>query len=362
MIYKIKDSVDLFLSGDIITAYFMNTRLKKYFKINTSTIKLLESYDGRKTVYEISQELNLPKNEILNFSKKLEHLKILTKIEKDLDILDDITIKKYNRQLNYFSEFVETVEEAHVAQNKIKCTKFLIFGCGGVGSNIAIQLVMAGAENITLYDYDVVEESDMSRHLYYSEESIGLYKVEALKDYLKEINESVKITVIKEFLTPSTDINSIIEESDFIINTLDEPYIGYTSAKISRICTPLNKPHYIAGGFDAHLASTGELIIPGLTPCVECYATYFKGALKDWKPNSHPVASRAKEIGGLSSMTLFSSSFATIEIIKYITQIINNDESYKTRGELLFKDLSLTYITLDKNPKCKICREVVPII
>ena len=52
----------------------------------------------------------------------------------------------------------------------------------------------------------------------------------------------------------------MVSNADFIINTLDEPYIGYTAAKISRICVKYKKPHYIAGGFDAHLASTGELI------------------------------------------------------------------------------------------------------
>ena len=53
---------------------------------------------------------------------------------------------------------------------------------------------------------------------------------------------------------------------------------GYPS-KDMRSCTSCVKykiAHYIAGGFDAHLASTGELIIPYVTPCVECYAKRLK--------------------------------------------------------------------------------------
>ncbi|MER2000187.1 MAG: ThiF family adenylyltransferase [Lysinibacillus sp.] len=285
----------------------------------------------------------------------MEKLKILLEVKVNKNILSEKTIEKFDRQLNYFSEFLETKEEAYIAQKNVSDTRFLIFGVGAIGANIAMQLVMAGAEYITLYDYDKVSQSDITRHIYFSETYVGMKKVDALSLELQKINPNVTIKKIDGFMHPSSEITDYIQESNFVINTLDEPYIGYTSAKISRICTPLRIPHFIAGGFDAHLASTGELIIPGVTPCVECYATYFKEALKDWKPKVHPVKERFNEIGGLASMSLFSSSFAVTEIIKYLTDIVPILESYKTRGELLFKDLNLTYITLDKNPDCQIC-------
>lgn len=355
IIYKIKDSVDLFLTGDIITAYFVNTRIQKRFKVNERAIQLLETIDGKKSMHEIANEIEMDYTELQFFCEKLEKLKILLKVKVSHSILSKEVIEKFDRQLNYFMEFLETKEAAYNAQKNVDNTKFLVFGVGAIGANIAMQLVMAGANNITLYDYDIVNESDITRHIYFSEEYIGMKKVDALSIELQKINPNVSITKIDEFMHPSSEIVDYIKVNDFVINTLDEPYIGYTSAKISRICTPLRIPHFIAGGFDAHLASTGELIIPGITPCVECYATYFKEALKDWKPKVHPVKERFTEIGGLSSMSLFSSSFAVTEIIKYITEIVPILESYKTRGELLFKDLNLTYITLGKNSDCKVC-------
>ena len=63
------------------------------------------------------------------------------------------------------------------------------------------------------------------------------------------------------------------------------------------------------------------------------------------------------EIGGLASMTLFSVSYAAIEILKYIAELVNFEEDYKVRGELLFQDLSLTYLNVNKNPECPICGE-----
>lgn len=355
MIYKLKDSIDLFLTGDIITAFFINTRKQLRFKVNDLTIKILETVDGIKSVDEIAKGLDINKEDVAQFCQKLESLKIMTCISNDINLLSIETKKRYTRQLNYFSEFFNTVEETEEAHVKLEQTRFLIFGVGAVGSAIAQQLVMAGAKHLTLFDYDNVGPSDISRHMLFSELTLGSSKVEAVASDLRAIDSDVDITTINEVLSPNTRIDHYIEQSDFVINTLDEPYIGYTSAKISRICTPLYIPHYIAGGFDAHLASTGELIIPGVTPCVECYATHFKEVLKDWKPEKHPVEKRYEEIGGLASMTLFSASFATIEIIKHVMSLFNREEDYKTRGELLFKDLSLTYIHPEKNPNCIVC-------
>ena len=214
---------------------------------------------------------------------------------------------------------------------------------------------MSGVRHFTLYDYDMVEYSDLSRHMYFKSQYIGKSKVNALKDELLHIDKRIDVKTIDQAMKPKTDIEEIIAVSDFVVNTLDEPYIGYTAAKISRICVKHNKPHYIGGGFDAHLASTGELIIPHVTPCVECYATHFKEALKDWTPKKHPVKSSSCSIGGLASMTLYSSSFAAIEIVKYIAGLVDFEKNFKVRGEMLFNDMSLTYLNVQKRQDCPVC-------
>ncbi|MCF0132673.1 MAG: ThiF family adenylyltransferase [Blautia sp.] len=359
-IYKIKDSVDLFLTDDkFITAYFMNTRQRSSFRVNSTMVALLETINGVLTVDEICQRMfldhSVSKESVITVMNTLQEKRIITEIRNVQNILNDEDMCRYARQINYFSEFCGSEEEGCIAQKKVSSAKVLILGCGAIGGNIAIELVMAGVQNITLFDYDSVCESDCSRHLYYRKEYLGLKKVEALKSELIRINRHVIVNAIDMVLMPQTDIEDLIENHDFVINTLDEPYIGYTSSKISRICMKHQIPHYIAGGFDAHLASTGELIIPYVTPCVECYANHFKESLKGWKPLKHPTVRRDEEIGGLSSMSLFSSSYACIEILKVLAGIVNQTENYKIRGEFLFQDFSLTYLDVKRDPECPIC-------
>lgn len=359
-IVKIRDSVDLFLYDKyVLTAYFVNTRYRKSFKVNDNFLSLVELIDGKTSVDEIccrmSESHNVPEEESRHIIDSLLKHRIVTPCVKEQELLSDAEIKRYERQINYFSEFLDNEYEGIKAQKKLIDSKIAIFGIGAVGGDLALQLAMAGVNNFILYDYDVVDESDIARHMYFKREYVGKNKTFALREEILKINSGAKVSEINEKMLPNTDIKDIIAAASFVVNTLDEPYIGYTSSKISRICVALNKPHYIAGGFDAHLASTGEMVIPYKTPCVECYTKYFSETLKDWKPTKHPVKNRYMDIGGLAAMTLFSSSFAAIEIIKYLAGLMGKDYIYKTRGELLFESLELSYLDVSKNPDCPVC-------
>lgn len=358
--YKIKDSVDLFLTNDkYITVYFMNSRQRKTFRVNDATIYLLQNIDGVKTIDEICtimySDKRIKSEETIRIIESLELSRIITEISDEQTILPQEISNRFSRQINYFAEFLGSEEEGFLAQKKLMESHVLIFGCGAIGGNIAIQLAMAGVEHLALYDYDQVEDSDVSRHIFFRNASVGENKVLSVKKEILRINANAQVETYCEVMKPESNIEDLVISNDFVVNTLDEPYIGYTSAKISRICIKHKIPHYIGGGFDAHLASTGEIIIPHITPCVECYAGHFKTALKNWKPEKHPVKDRYFEIGGLASLSLFSSSYACIEIIKYLTGLVDLETNFKVRGEFLFHDMSLTYLDVERDPDCPVC-------
>lgn len=358
-IYKIKDSVDIYLvNEEYIIAYFMNTRIQKKFRVNPAVIMLFECIDGVDTAKEIYRKVSekdvISKDAFAAFIDKLLETKILCEKLQE-HILDEYYLKRYDRQINYFVEFLGSEKEAEIAQQKLINTRIGLIGCGAIGGNIAIQLAMAGVERFVLMDYDVIEESDCARHIYYNIEDVGRRKVEVLSDKLKAINSRVKTWISYAAFTPDTDMDKFLDNVDFVIDAADEPYMGYTANVLSRLCIPRNMPHYIAGGFDAHLASTGELIIPYVTPCAACYSSYFEKVLSDWKPEKHPVIDRINEIGGLSSMSLFSTSYANIEIIKYICGLMNMEKEYHNRAEFYFDGMKMTYLTPKRDPNCKVC-------
>ena len=55
-VFKVRDSVDLFLTdGTYLTAYYMNSRKRRTFRVNEETVALLEHIDGRRQVGELRQ-------------------------------------------------------------------------------------------------------------------------------------------------------------------------------------------------------------------------------------------------------------------------------------------------------------------
>lgn len=358
-VYKIKDSIDIYLvDNEYIMIYFMNTRQRKKYRVNQAVIKLFEEIDGKKTLSEIyesfSENETIEKELVEKFFEKMLEDKIISK-KLDEHILSEEYLMRYDRQINYFSEFLGSEMEAELAQKRLIDARIGIIGCGSVGGNIAIQLAMAGVENFVLMDCDSVEESDIARHIYYSKTDVGKKKVEVLSDKLKKINKKIKTYISYNALLPTTNMQTFVEKVDFVVNTADEPYLGYTANIVSQLCVPEDIPHYIAGGFDAHLASTGELVIPHVTPCAACYSTFFEKKLVDWIPEKHPVKVRQNEMGGLASMTLFSSSYACIEIIKFISGIVDMKINYQKRAEFYFDGMELVYLEPTKNPECKVC-------
>ena len=105
VILKIKDSVDLFLTEDsLLTVYYMNTRIRKSFKVNPLTVQLLESIDGMSNISDLAKSINLDIVEVRSLIQALLAHKIITPIYSDTSFEDS---SRYTRQINYFSEFYE---------------------------------------------------------------------------------------------------------------------------------------------------------------------------------------------------------------------------------------------------------------
>lgn len=75
--------------------------------------------------------------------------------------------------------------EGSAAAESLAKTAFIIVGCGGLGSNLAIQLAALGAQRFVLVDSDRIEESNLNRLIWADDNDLGSNKAIALADYLQ---------------------------------------------------------------------------------------------------------------------------------------------------------------------------------
>lgn len=100
-------------------------------------------------------------------------------------------------------------------------TKVIIFGVGGVGSWCAEGLVRSGICHLTIVDSDRVCITNVNRQMMATSRTVGLVKVEALKERLQEINPEVDIKTIQAIYSEETADEFNLNEYDYVIDAID---------------------------------------------------------------------------------------------------------------------------------------------
>lgn len=106
---------------------------------------------------------------------------------------------------------------------RLSSAHFVIAGCGGLGSNAAMMLVRAGVGKLTLFDFDVVGESNLNRQFFFRPQ-IGMLKTDALYSNLLQINPACQIlTVSRRLETVNFEISLPLNGIDGVLECFDDP-------------------------------------------------------------------------------------------------------------------------------------------
>ena len=97
----------------------------------------------------------------------------------------------------------------------------IVFGVGGVGGWCAESLVRSGIGKITIVDSDCVATSNINRQLVATTKTIGMPKVEVLKNRLLEINPYVQINAIQRFYCEESADDFVFDDYDYVVDAID---------------------------------------------------------------------------------------------------------------------------------------------
>ena len=107
-------------------------------------------------------------------------------------------------------------------------------GCGALGNEVLKGLALAGAEHLTVVDFDVVEPSNLNRSVLFrlQDAADSRPKVEAVSERLRELNPGMEITAICGDAAFDVGLG-IFRESDVVIGCVDSRQARYS---INRLC------------------------------------------------------------------------------------------------------------------------------
>lgn len=129
----------------------------------------------------------------------------------------------------------EALQQAH----------FCVIGIGGVGSWVAEALARNGIGQITLIDLDDLCVTNINRQIHALTETIGLSKVDVMRDRIKQINPECLVHTIEDFVTLENIQDLLSNSYDYVIDAIDS--VNVKSAIIAH-CKRNKLPMITIGG------------------------------------------------------------------------------------------------------------------
>lgn len=107
------------------------------------------------------------------------------------------------------------------AMEALRTKRVILFGIGGVGSWAAEALVRTGLTHLTIVDGDTVQASNINRQLPATRATMGMPKVEALRERLLSLNPEAEIIALHEMVNADWLAANGLENYDYVIDAID---------------------------------------------------------------------------------------------------------------------------------------------
>ncbi len=240
-------------------------------------------------------------------------------------MLGQTEIERYDRQ-------ILLPEIGIKGQERLKSSRVLIAGAGGLGSSVAFYLAAAGVGYLRLVDYDQVERSNLNRQILHWDQDIQRPKVLSAQEKLQSLNPDIRIEALQTKISEE-NLPQLLQDCHLIVDALDNFVTRYVINKYA-LSSDLPLFHGAISGFEGEITT----MIPDQTACLRCR---YRGFVPE---DTFPVLGTVPGIIG---------SLQACEVIKYIVGT----------GELLLNRL-LKYdglkqqfleFSIKPNPYCDHC-------
>jgi tRNA A37 threonylcarbamoyladenosine dehydratase len=104
---------------------------------------------------------------------------------------------------------------------KLKGSRVLVVGLGGVGAYAAEMICRAGVGSMTIVDGDTIHPSNRNRQLLALESSNGQSKAELMGSRLLDINPSLRVVAINEYIKDERMIEILDAGFDYVVDAID---------------------------------------------------------------------------------------------------------------------------------------------
>lgn len=147
--------------------------------------------------------------------------------------------------------------------DKLKASRILLAGVGGVGSYAAEALARSGIGYMKIIDADTVAPSNLNRQLVALNSTVNEKKVDVMAKRIHDINPNCQVEVVSEFIRQDNMEALFSEPYDYVLDAIDS-----LSCKVAYVRTAWEKKYRVISSMGA-----GGKIDPTLIQVKEIYKT-----------------------------------------------------------------------------------------
>ena len=237
-----------------------------------------------------------------------------------------------------YSRHLSLPEVGIKGQTKIKSSKVLVVGAGGLGSPVSLYLAAAGIGTIGMVDFDIVDESNLQRQVLFGMDQIGKSKLKSAKERLKNLNPHTNY-ILHDTALSSENALDIIKDYDIVVDGTDNFPTRYL---VNDACVILNKPNVYGSiyRFDGQVSIFNHENGP-------CYRCLYPSPPP---PNLVPSCAEGGVLGVLPGIIGTMQANETLKLILGIGDLMVN-------RFLLFDALTFEFneLKIHKNNDCVVC-------
>jgi len=250
-----------------------------------------------------------------------------------------MSIRLTTDQIERYSRQIMVPDLGGKGQIRLRQSKVLVVGAGGLGSPAALYLAAAGIGTLGIIDPDRVELSNLQRQILHATADIGRPKVDSAKTKLSALNPEVQISA---YATKLEDHNAaeIIAGYDFVIDGSDN---FDTKFLVNDTAVKLGIAFNHAG--IVRLQGQTMTVVPGKSACYRCL-------FKEPPPPEEILSCQQAGILGAVAGTI--GSIQATEAIKYLTGF---EEGMLTDRLLTYDAKTMRFHCVDvkQDPNCNAC-------
>lgn len=144
-----------------------------------------------------------------------------------------------NEEIRRYSRHLILPEVGMAGQEKLKTSRVLLVGSGGLGSPLAMYLAAAGVGTIGMVDFDVVDFSNLQRQIIHFTKDVGRPKIVSAQEKVEQINPEVTF-IPYETKFSADNAMDIARDYDLVIDGTDNFPTRYL---VNDVCVLLKKPN-----------------------------------------------------------------------------------------------------------------------